>query len=144
MEFNIEQAEQVLAQIELTPELHYQDHWVAESECGTVRCIAGWYVHLAATEAGSAEYGHHEYRRRYAAKHGLGDKTYRTVAAHLAGLSQCEAERIFYTSSESYAIELLKRSILAAKLRKEGTVEDDDTDAGETIVLDEELNDDSF
>ena len=44
---NAELAYRVLDHIDAHPEQWDQGHWVAEAECGTVGCFAGWAVMLS-------------------------------------------------------------------------------------------------
>jgi len=46
MTVNLELFDQVLAHIEAHPEQWDQSVWLAENECGTVGCFAGWTVIL--------------------------------------------------------------------------------------------------
>lgn len=100
---------QVLEQITVHPETHYQDSFESVDECGTTRCVAGWAIVFASKAEGSAYLD--EDRRAVAADLGMDrHSTNLDVAQRLLGLDYSEAYELFYRAeSEELAVLLLRQ-----------------------------------
>lgn len=78
------------------------DHRVAMDSCHTTRCVAGWAIHLTATDQGSQANSLHDMLKELVGQNEFGDPAhhYERAARELLGLTHRESSRLFYTSDE--------------------------------------------
>ena len=115
----VEFVEQVLAAIAAEPSQHEQQYFGRVVEgCNTTYCIAGWACHLdPATLLIWGEWSVWVTRRtKYLSMDVDDDEYLEQRAATLLGLSEDDAERVFYTMDNDQVLADLYDSVEAAKL----------------------------
>lgn len=114
-----ELAKKILAQVEERPELLEMSNWEYEGAvglydwkaqeevegCGTTRCIAGWAIHFSKISPSESTT---EARGRIARDNGLGTPFWERVGAHLLGLDDRQADKLFLQLDEEGAVDYLK------------------------------------
>lgn len=116
MTYNVELFRRINEVISARPEEHDQSTWEStsvETSCGTTRCVAGWAIHLTTGEKvfhWDPDLTFIEVSpsvRALAAEHGIrgnGDQEGMSLipglAASLLGLSQAQADVLFYAGNE--------------------------------------------
>lgn len=101
--------DQVLAQILMFPETHNQDGWETQESCGTTRCVAGWAVHFSEDYdiVNLARFGGNAYPVRKGAPE-YDYSFWSSAGADVLGLSEYEAEYLFFECDNEQAVEFLK------------------------------------
>lgn len=112
---NIERLDAVLAYIKAHPDEHDQDVWRKKTECGTTMCFAG---HAVAMFTPDAEWVHIPLQPNDFDKVTINGqmKTVAQVAADLLGLSDDDADTLFYGAATIGDVEFILDDI------KEGVV----------------------
>lgn len=102
---NYELIKRVYDHVTTHPELHDQEIWGEQKACGTTACIAGHAVMLAGCTPKWRQTG---FGLQMSGVEGYDDAVFvGDVAQQLMGLSESEAERLFYYTDESEAIDTL-------------------------------------
>lgn len=77
--------------------------------CGTTRCVAGWAVHFSAKPGESVRAAVNRIARTELIRW-----DYEEVGAHLLGLDQATAKRLFFELDEQDAVEFLENLVSGA------------------------------
>lgn len=99
MSINTELFQKIYDQIAQHPETHNQAVFEMHDACGTVRCVAGWAITLEGRvdQKGSIYDGV------------VSARAILTLAAELLGLSEAQANELFYAVTDAEAVELCHR-----------------------------------
>lgn len=92
---NVELLQQTMQYINDHPEQHNQNVFVGENECGTAACFAGWGAMLSGWTVRQ-----------------INASVMWVVGAQLFGLTQLEAERLFYYRNTIPVLELMVKDLV--------------------------------
>lgn len=100
---NIELFQKIDEVIHNEPDKHYQGYWESTNDCGTVRCVAGWAVHLATGAPVFDRYGDPT-RETEALGRSVGVHDALQIAAiarRLLDITPEQASRLFFTNDRT-------------------------------------------
>lgn len=98
---NLKLISDVLNNIKENPDHHWQAEWGVKTECGTTHCVAGWACEMS---------GHPlAWDGLCASDYTVSGLHVPVLAQELMGLTDDEANRLFFETNEQEAVELLEK-----------------------------------